>query len=120
MAKAIDGVFALLLLIGAALHAYGTVTNYQPGTEIFVWSLSGSLAAILVAVLNLLRRGHPRDKALALTSAVASVAWAAIALAFGAAIGNMLDPRVLWHAIAALALAGFSLRCLIPASQAKA
>lgn len=113
MFKAIDGILALALLIGAALHAYGTVTSYQPGTEIFVWSLAGSLAAVLVAVLNLLRRGHPRDRALALTSALASLAWAAIALAFGAAIGDMLDVRVLWHAVAALGLAVLSLRSML-------
>ena len=113
MIKAIDGILALMLLIGAALHAYGTFTSYQPGTELFVWSLAGSLAAVLVAVLNLLRRGHPRDRALALTAALASLAWAAIALAFGSAIGDMLDPRVIWHVVAALGLAALSLRCMV-------
>jgi len=112
MAKAIDGIFALLLLIGAVLHGYGTVTGYQAGTEVFVWSLAGSLAAALIAVLNLLRRERRGDRALALICLVASLAWVAVALGFGAAIGNLLDPRVLWHAIAAAVLAVFSLRSL--------
>jgi membrane protein DedA with SNARE-associated domain len=112
MAKAIDGIFALLLLIGALLHGYGTITGYEPGTEVFVWSLSGTLAAALIAVLNLLRRERRGDRALALICLVACLIWAALALGFGAAIGNVLDPRVLWHAIAALALAAFSLKSL--------
>lgn len=43
---------------------------------------------------------------------VSSLAWVATAFAFGSAIGNLLDARVLWHAIAALALAFFSARSL--------
>lgn len=112
MAKALDGIFALLLLIGALLHGYGTISGYQPGTEIFVWSFSGSLTAALIAVLNLLRRERRGDRVLALICLVASLAWAGLALGFGAAIGNMLDPRVLWHVIAALALALFSLKSM--------
>lgn len=112
MGKALDGIFAVLLLIGALLHGYGTITGYEPGTEVFVWSLSGSLAAALIAVLNLLRRERRGDRALALICLVASLAWVALALGFGAALGNLLDPRVLWHAIAALVLALFSLKSL--------
>lgn len=117
MAKALDGIFALLLLIGALLHGYGTISAYEPGTEIFVWSLSATLAAALIAVLNLLRRSRRGDRVLALICLVASLAWVGLALGFGAAIGNMLDPRVLWHAIAALALALFSLRSMIERRQ---
>ncbi len=112
MAKALDGILALLLLIGALLHGYGTISGYQPGTEIFVWSLSGSLAAGLIAVLNLLRRERRGDRVLALICLVANLAWAGLALGFGAAIANMLDPRVLWHVITALGLALFSLKSM--------
>ncbi|HWK64316.1 MAG TPA: hypothetical protein VNS34_05210 [Rhizobiaceae bacterium] len=112
MARAIDGIFAILLLIGALLHAYGTVTSYPAGSEVFVWSLAASLAAGLIAVLNLLRRERPGDRALAVICLAASLTWAAVAFAFGEAIGNVVDPRVLWHAIAALALALFSLKSL--------
>lgn len=113
MAKAIDGIFAILLLVGALLHGYGTITSYPAGSEVFVWSLAGSLAAGLIAILNLLRRERPGDWALAVICLVASLAWAAVALAFGGAIGNVVDLRVLWHVIAALALAMFSLRSLM-------
>lgn len=112
MAKAIDGIFAVLLLIGALLHGYGTTTSYPAGSEVLVWSLAASLAAGLIAILNLLRRERPGDRALAGICLAASLAWAGVALAFGRAIGNVVDPRVLWHVIAALALAMFSLRSL--------
>lgn len=102
MGKAIDGIFALLLLIGAMFRGYGTITVYPPGTELFVWSLSGTLAAALIAVLNFLRRERRYDRPLASICLVASVAWVAVALGFGAAIGNLLDLRVLWQAVAAL------------------
>lgn len=113
MARTVDAIFALLLLIGALLHSYGTLTGYEAGSEVFVWSLAGSLAAALIAVLNLMRRQRDGDKTLAAVCLVASLAWAAVAAGFGAAIGDVLDPRALWHIIAALGLAAFSLRSLI-------
>jgi hypothetical protein len=41
------------------------------------------------------------------------VLWAAVALAYGAAIGAIIDVRVLWHFVAAAALAGFSVWALL-------
>lgn len=113
MIKTTDAVFAILLLMGALLHGYGTFASYPVGSEMFVWSIAASLAAALISALNLLRRARPGDDVLALICLVASLAWVAIAFSFGAAIGNLLDVRVLWHAIAALALAVFSVRALI-------
>jgi len=113
MCRTIDRIFGVLLLIGACLHVFGALRAYPLGSEGLVWSLSGTLAAGLLAVLNLVRAGRPADHTLAWITLVGSLVWVAIAIAFGAAIGNVLDPRVLWHAIAALVLAGFSLRTLI-------
>jgi hypothetical protein len=111
--RTVDTIFGILLLIGAILHSYGTFIGYAPGSEIFVWSLAGSLAAALIAVLNLLRSRRPADRPLAWICLVSSLCWVGVALAFGRAIGNIADPRVLWHAVAALVLAGFSLRTLM-------
>ena len=113
MTKAIDGIFSLLLLIGALLHAYGTITGYDAGSEVFVWSMAGCLAAVLVAALNFLRRDRPGDRAVAILALTGSAAWVAIALGFGAAVGNIADPRALWHAVVAAVLAAFSLRTLM-------
>lgn len=90
--------------------AEGRIAGYSIGSEVLVWSLSGSLAAGLLAVLNFVRAGRPEDRTLAWITCVGSLGWVAIAVGFGAAIGNVIDLRVPWHAIAALVLAGFSLR----------
>jgi len=64
-----------------------------------LWALSGSLAALLVAALNLLRVGRPTDRPLAWVSFAASVAWGAVTVGFGAAIGHLADPRAVIHAV---------------------
>lgn len=113
MLKIADGLCAALLLMGAALHAFGSVLAYPRGSELLVWALSGSLAATLVATLNLLRLFRPGDTAIALLALLSALAWAIIAFAFGNAISAYTDVRVLWHALAALALAGFSAWALL-------
>jgi hypothetical protein len=118
MRKIIDRLFAALLLVGGVLHAFGSIYGYRLGSEVLVWALSGSLAAILLAVLNLVRAGRPEDRTLAWITFCGCLCWAAVAIAFGAAIGNVADPRVLWHAISALALAAFSLRTAIGRASA--
>jgi hypothetical protein len=108
--KSLDRVFAALLLVGSVLHCYGSLATYGLGTAELVWALSGSLAGGLIAAINLLRAGRPADTALAWLACVASLGWLAVALGYGSAIGNIADPRVLWHAIAALGLTAFSVR----------
>jgi hypothetical protein len=108
--KTVDRVFGALLLLGSFLHAYGSITAYRLGTPELVWALAGGLAALLTALLNLLRSGRPEDHSLAWIAFAASVGWFAVATGFGAAIGNLSDPRVLWHLVCGLALAAFSVR----------
>lgn len=108
--RTLDRGLSWLLLLGAALHGYGSFAGYGDQPETLTWSLSGVLAAALTAAVNLLRVDRPSDRALAVTSLFASLAWLAVALGFGAAIGNLADVRVLWHVLAALGLAIFSAR----------
>lgn len=110
IARKIDQLFAGLLLIGAILHAFGSIASYPRGSQILVWALSGSLAAGLLAVLNLVRAGRPADHALGWITFFGCMCWVAVAIGFGMVIGNVYDPRPLWHATAALVLAAFSLR----------
>ena len=110
MARRVDRVFAALLLVGAILHAYGSFSGYDLGSQTFVWSLSGSFAAALLAVLNFVRADRPGDRTLAWITFIGCLCWIAVAIGFGASIGNIIDPRVLWHAISALVLVAFSLR----------
>jgi hypothetical protein len=106
--KQIDRAFGWLLAIGAALHAYGSLTFYGPQTVTLVWALSGSLAASLLAALHIMRVNRPADRTLAYVCFAGSLCWGAIALAFGLTISAPLDPRVLYHVIVALVLTGFS------------
>ncbi|MGD0642250.1 MAG: hypothetical protein ABSC22_16000 [Roseiarcus sp.] len=117
-AKTLDRVFGALLLVGSALHAFGSISYYRFGAQELVWALSGSLAGGLTAAVNLVRSGRPDDTTLSWIALVASVCWIAVAMGFGAAIGNLVDPRVLWHAICALALAVFSLRTALGYARA--
>jgi len=110
VARKIDQAFGGLLLIGAILHAFGSIANYPMRSQTLVWALSGSLAAGLLAVLNLVRVGRPADRTLAWITFFGCLCWVAVAIGFGMAIGDIYDPRPLWHAISAFALALFSLR----------
>jgi hypothetical protein len=80
----------------------------NPG--VLVWAQSGTLAALLVAALNLMRVNRPADRTLARVSAAGSIAWTLVAIGVGASIGNFLDPRVTYHMIVGIVLAAFSIR----------
>lgn len=113
----IDRIFGWLLVVGALLHAGGSWAGYRNSPETLVWAWSGSLAALLIAALNLLRVGRCQDRGIAWVSLVSSLAWVAVALAFGLSIGNILDPRALIHGINALVLAALSLRTAVRATE---
>jgi hypothetical protein len=106
----IDRFFALLLLLGAAGHTFGSLTLLPAGSDIQVWSLGSALCATLLAVLNLLRAGRPADKPLAWVTALGSIGWVGVVVGFGLSIGHLTDFRVLWHGASALVLTIFSLR----------
>lgn len=110
--RTLDRVFGWLLVIGGGLHAIGSWMGYRSAPETLVWALAGSLAALLVAALNLLRVDRPDDRPLAIVSLGGAIAWTAVAVGFGIAIGNPLDPRAVIHALNGLALAGMSLRTM--------
>jgi hypothetical protein len=113
MAKIVDRLLGWLLVIGALLHGFGSLQAYAALTSIQVWALSGSLAALLLAAINLMRIGRPQDRTLALVSLAGCVGWFAVAVGFGASIGNVLDPRALYHEAVALGLAAMSLRTIV-------
>ena len=111
--NALDRVFGWSLVVGGLLHAGGSLAGYRNSPETLLWALSGSLAALLLAALNLLRVARSDDRGLAWICLGGSLAWVAVALGFGTVIGNVLDPRALIHAINALVLAAMSVRTLI-------
>lgn len=113
----LDRTFGWLLVVGGLLHAGGSWHAFHNDPLQLLWALSGSLAALLVAALNLLRVGRPADRPLAWISFVASVAWLAVAVGFGAVIGHLADPRAVIHGVNAAVLAGLSLRTLMRAPR---
>jgi hypothetical protein len=116
--RTLDRVLGWLLVVGGLLHGLGSWRAYHNSPELLLWALSASLAALLLAALNLLRAGRPNDRPLAWVSLGGCVAWTAVALGFGQVIGNAVDPRALIHAINAAALAAMSVRTIVRSSGA--
>lgn len=112
MMKTFDRAFCGLLAFAAVGHLYGTFALTDFGSGLFVWSLSGVLAAMLLAALNFLRSTRTTDRALASITFVGSIAWIGIAVLFGLSIQNVADPRVLVHILAAAGTAFFSFKAL--------
>lgn len=97
-------VLAVLLLIGALLHAWGSLLAFPPNTPERAWSLGAGGLAILVSALGWIVASR-EDAVLAYSVAGGCIAWMATVGAFGRAIGNLADPRVLYHLVVASALA---------------
>jgi hypothetical protein len=117
--KTVDRAFGWLLVVGGLLHSVGSVMHLANRPDVLVWALSGSLAALLLASLNLMRVNRPGDRTLAWVCTAGSIAWVLVAVGFGVSIGNVLDPRALIHAVNAAVLAGFSIRTAVaPAGSA--
>jgi len=115
--KVIDRIFAWILILGAIGHGIGSYLGYKHEPVTMLWAFNASFAGLLVASINLLRAGRPVDRPVAWIALLGSLALAASAIAFGVLIGNVFDPRPLVHAIAALALAAFSLKALLSVNR---
>lgn len=115
--KVVDRIFGWILAVGAILHGVGSYLVYKSEPMTLLWALCASLAALLVAAVNLLRAGRPSDRPVAWIALLGSLAWAVAAFTFGALIGNVFDARALIHGIAALVLAGFSMKTLMGAGK---
>ena len=115
--KNVDRAFGWLMVVGGTGHAIGSVMALANKPDVLVWALSGSVAAWLLAALNLMRVNRPMDRTLAWVCAAGSIASVFIALGFGMSIGNAFDPRALVNAFDAAVLAGFSVRAAVLARR---
>lgn len=115
MMRTVDRAFGWLLVVGGLLHAFGSWSSYGSTPEVLLWALSGSLAALLLAALNLMRVTRPEDQVLAWVCVAGSMAWIVVAIAFGVVVGNVLDPRALIHTVNAAVLAAFSIHTALRA-----
>lgn len=116
--KVADRIFAWLLAVASLLHAAGSWAMYKDRHETLLWALSATLAGLLLASVNLLRAGRPRDRTLAWISFAGCLGWLALVVGFGRLIGNLFDFRVLIQGGIAVALALFSLRTALAAGAA--
>lgn len=108
--KRADLIFSGILVLGGIGHAFGSYYAYKDTPMTLLWALSGSLALLLLASINLLRVARPGDKALAWICFFGNVAWIAACVAFARITGSAFDIRPDLHGLAALALALFSLK----------
>jgi hypothetical protein len=108
--KIIDRTLGALLAIGGLWHAWGAFTTFVFLSPMLVWAWSGSVAAVLVAALNLLRVERPDDRLLAWTSFAGCLLWLVIIALFAATLLDPRDVRPFYHGLVAAGLAGFSLR----------
>ncbi|MEO9133223.1 MAG: hypothetical protein ABI240_18705 [Sphingomonas sp.] len=110
MLKMIDRALAGLLLLGAAGHTFGVTQLYAGQPMILFWSLSAGALTFLLAALNFMRAGRPRDRSFAWVTLAGTLCQLVITLRFGTLIGDMLDPRVIFFSIICLGLGAFGLR----------
>ena len=101
--------FSAILFIGALLHGYGSFLAFPDRGPALVWSLGSSAFAIFLAAICALCAYRTGDRALAAICIGGCLAWVAVVVAFGLSIGNAGDPRVLYHVVTGLVLAGLAL-----------
>jgi uncharacterized membrane protein YgdD (TMEM256/DUF423 family) len=110
MLRIFDRTAGWLLVLGALLHAYGSYLANPSLSAILVWAWSGSVAALLLGAINLLRVNRPNDRSLAWISFAGCLLWMGIVGSFAATLPNPIDPRPLYHLVVTLILAVFRLR----------
>ena len=118
--KSLDRLFGWLLVVNGLLHALGAWNANHGKPGVLLWALTGSLAAFLIAAINLLRAERPHDRPLAWLSLAGSIAWLTVALSVGKLAGHFLDARVVSNALNAAVLAAMSIRSLRAGSPAGA
>jgi len=111
--NAADRTFGWLLVLGSLFHIIGAVGQYSGQPVTLVWALSAALAGLLLAALNLLRVGRPRDRMLAWISFCGCLGWLALVIAFGVVLARGLDFPVLAIAAITVVLAIFSFRSAV-------
>ena len=111
--KATDRVFAWVLLLLGCIHCAGTFVVFKTLSLEAIWFITGGLAMIFGALLNLVRVARPDDKLPARASALANLLLFAV---FVAVVPWLLrhelkeNPQVIVVGITVAAEFGFSLR----------
>jgi len=95
---------AVILMIGGLLHGYGSFASYEAGSTALVWSLGSAAFAVFLGALAFHANRRPAERGFIAILIVGLAAWFVTVLGFGLAIGNVVDPRVLYHLVVAAGL----------------
>lgn len=95
---------AIALAVGGLLHGYGSFLAFPTGSPELVWSLGSAAFAIFLAVLAFHAEGAGAAEGSRRILVGGLAAWFATVLGFGLAIGDVGDPRVLYHLVVSAGL----------------
>jgi len=104
-------IMCAVLALGALGHLYGTFDGYPLGSEVFVWSLSATAFTLAVVTFNILARSG--DRTLLTAAMISAFAWGCLAILFGSAIDNVMDPRVIAHVVPSFILAALDTKAVV-------
>ncbi|MCK7614969.1 hypothetical protein [Roseibium sediminicola] len=99
-------VLCALLFVGALLHGYGSLIAYSKGSTARVWSLGSAAQAALLAALVAVIGPEASPEPVSVIALIGVVAWLITIIAFGRAISKLTDPRVIYHFVVSVLLAG--------------
>lgn len=112
--KKLDYALSFALIVFAAGHGFlGTPASYGWNSPEAVWSFSASVAAWLIAALNILRVSRPGDRGLAAAALIGALAWIGLMLWLAPVAGMMGDIRIWLFVMTAGGLALFSAKGLL-------
>jgi len=110
--KIVDRILSVLLILGGLGHTAGSLQAYKADQMTLLWSLSASLFIFLLAAVNLVRAGRPRDVPLAWLGLIGGLCFITTSLRFGSLIGNFFDFRPLIFVLITLGLCTMCVRTL--------
>lgn len=113
MLAKVDRAFSWALIILSAGHGFlGTLLSSDLNASSTVWSFSGSIAAWLIAAMNLLRAGRPDDKAIAWVALAGTFSWLGLMFWLAHAAQMWGDIRIWLFVFVSVGLGLFSWRTL--------
>lgn len=121
MLRITDYAFSGALILFAAAHGFiGSPAIYGWTSPQAVWAFSGSIAAWMIAAVNILRTGRPGDRGLALVALAGAVSWIGLIVWLASLSGAFSDIRMVLNIGAGTGLAIFAMRSVFlrtPGSQ---
>lgn len=114
MTKKLDYFLCIALILFSAGHGIlGTLASMGWQTPDAVWSFSGSVAAWLIAALNILRINRPSDTQVIALALAGNLAWVGLMIWLGFVAHMFLDVRLWLFVLTTIGLAAFSVSYLM-------